>query len=86
MTVRYPYEIYLYLLFKETSRLEAQGHDLHTAYQMAKQRYRNYHYGPPTPCTAGGDIPRARPVLVKTPETEQSPSDKRDNQGEVTND
>jgi hypothetical protein len=22
MTVRYPYEIYLYLLFKETSRLE----------------------------------------------------------------
>ena len=86
MTVMYPYEYWLYLVFKETSRLEDQGHDLDTAFQMARQRYGNYHYGPPTPCRARGDIPRARPVLVKTPETEQSPSDKRDNQGEVTND
>jgi len=86
MTVRYPYEIYLYLLFKETSRLEAQGHDLHTAYQMAKQRYANYHYGPPTPCTARGDMPRRGPVLVKSPETEHSPSDNNDNQGQISND
>jgi hypothetical protein len=84
MTVMYPYEYYLYRLFKETSRLEAQGHDLHTAFQMARQRYGNYHYGPPTPCRARGDIPRARPVLVKKPETEHSPTRANDNQGKIT--
>jgi hypothetical protein len=33
-----PYDLHLYLLFKDIDQLRAEGHDLYTAYHLAKQR------------------------------------------------
>jgi hypothetical protein len=58
------YELYLYLLHKEIDKLVAQGHDLYTAYRMARQNI-HYSYSPPTPCAAPSRFPEPpRLVLV----------------------
>jgi hypothetical protein len=78
MTVMHSYEYYLYEVFKEISRLEKQGYSTSEAYQLARQRYANMHYRPPTPCRARGDRPRPRPELIQSEET--LPSRSNDNE------
>jgi hypothetical protein len=62
------YELYLYLLFKETSRLEDQGYDLRTAFQHAAQEYKHWRI-------------RGRPVFYKVVKSEHLPSHNNDNKG-----